>query len=148
MVFYLLWMRPVCAGKRQMNLLSLNLKQQLRSCAGSLERLKMWKIKPGIWFTTQVALYVTVHGHFNRFVLEVCGCWWQCCGGMFVGTRPVFELRTDKSFLKSLSNFKKFIESLFFLWKSYLYVRTLPITIVIQNKQITTNMCKQASFYH
>ena len=36
-----------CAGKRHMNLLSLSLKQQLRSCDGSLERLKMWKIKPG-----------------------------------------------------------------------------------------------------
>ena len=46
---FLLVMDETClAVKRHMNLLSLTLKQQLRSCAGSLERLKMWKIKPGI----------------------------------------------------------------------------------------------------
>ena len=44
MIFDLLWMRPVCAGKLQINLLSLTLK----SCAGSLEILNKWKIKPGI----------------------------------------------------------------------------------------------------
>ena len=48
-----------------MNLLSLNRKQQLRSCAGSLERLKLWKVKPGIWFTIRVALYVTIHGYLG-----------------------------------------------------------------------------------
>ena len=54
-----------CVRKLHMNLLSSTLKQQLQSCAGSVERLKMWKIKPGIWFTIQVAMYVTIHGHLG-----------------------------------------------------------------------------------
>ena len=62
---------------------------------------------------------------------------------MFVGTQPVLEQRTDEKLLK------KFIESLFVYEKSIcVYIRTISITIVIQNTQIIANICKQTSFYH
>ena len=51
-----------------------------------------------------------------RFVLEVCGCWWQCCGGMFVGARPVLEQRTDESFLKIYFSVKKLFVYTYFTY--------------------------------
>ena len=107
MIFDLLWMWLVCEGKRH---------EFIKSNSQTAATVMCWFS----WKTENVenqtrhlinstSGFVCNRSWSFRFVLEVCGCWWQCCGGMFVGAQPVLEQRTDKSFLKSYQIF-------IFLW--------------------------------